>query len=448
MQNDKPKTGLDKLLSLFTEMRAGEGTTAILLTLNVFMILTAYLIAKVVREPLILTGGGAAIKSYSAAAQVFVLMGAVQLYGWLVNYFDRRTLLNYVTTFFAANMILFYLMSNTGLAEGRWLGIAFYVWVGIFSLTIISQFWAFANDIYKPEEGNRLFVIIAFGASAGAVVGPLIAKFLLGYLGVYEMLLVASAILMLSLIITNYVYSREGARLGEADSSKPKAIVKEEPADKGGAFQVLLKNRYLLMIAFMLLLTNWVNTTGEYIIGEVVSGQAAAATSTAAEEGAYIGNFYADYFSIVNTVGLILQLFVVSRIIAWFGVRFAILILPVIALGAYFIIALMPTVLSAIRWAKTAENSTDYSLNNTVRQILFLPTTREEKYKAKVAIDSFFVRAGDMLSAGLVFIGLNVLTFSVSQFAMVNIILVGVWLFLALAIGRENKKRVALMEQS
>ena len=94
MQKDAPKSLLERGLSLFTEMRSGEGATALLLTLNVFLILTSYLIAKVVREPLILTGGGAEIKSYSAAAQVFVLMGAVQLYGWLVNYFDRRTLLN------------------------------------------------------------------------------------------------------------------------------------------------------------------------------------------------------------------------------------------------------------------------------------------------------------------------------------------------------------------
>ncbi|MEL6822813.1 MAG: MFS transporter [Calditrichota bacterium] len=377
MQKDAPKSLLERGLSLFTEMRSGEGATALLLTLNVFLILTSYLIAKVVREPLILTGGGAEIKSYSAAAQVFVLMGAVQLYGWLVNYFDRRTLLNYVTTFFAANMVLFYLLSNTGMAEGRWLGIAFYVWVGIFSLTIISQFWAFANDIYTPEEGNRLFVIIAFGASAGAVVGPAIASSLLNILGVYEMLLVASAILMLSLLITNYVYTRESERLQVVGKDEKPVKADEEKKDNSGAFAVLMKNKYLLMIAFMLLLTNWVNTTGEYIIGEVVSGQAAELTSTPEAEGLFIGKFYSDYFFIVNIVGLLLQLFVVSRVIAWFGVRIAIMILPVIALGAYFIIAIMPQVLSAIRWAKTAENATDYSLNNTVRQILFLPTTRQ-----------------------------------------------------------------------
>ena len=100
-----------------------------------------------------------------------------------------------------------------------------------------------------------------------------------------------------------------------------------------------------------------------------------------------------------------------------------------------------------VRWAKTAENSTDYSLQNTVRQVLFLPTTREQKYKAKVAIDTFFHRAGDVLSAVLVFVGVNVLAFGTKHFALVNLVLVLVWIVLAILIGLENKKLTASAEQ-
>jgi AAA family ATP:ADP antiporter len=94
--------------------------------------------------------------------------------------------------------------------------------------------------------------------------------------------------------------------------------------------------------------------------------------------------------------------------------------------------------LTMVRWVKTAENSTDYSLQNTVRQVLFLPTTREQKYKAKQAIDTFFVRSGDVLSAVLVFVGTKLLALTTQQFAMVNILLVGVWLILAFMVGREH----------
>ncbi len=134
-----------------------------------------------------------------------------------------------------------------------------------------------------------------------------------------------------------------------------------------------------------------------------------------------------------------LQLFVVSRIVKYLGMRVAIMALPMIALGGYFLIAFTP-LLALIKVAKTAENSTDYSLNNTARQMLFLPTTREQKYKAKVAIDSFFVRAGDVLSAGLIYAGLHWLSFTITQFAIANLVLVVMWLALAFLVGRDNQR--------
>jgi AAA family ATP:ADP antiporter len=100
-----------------------------------------------------------------------------------------------------------------------------------------------------------------------------------------------------------------------------------------------------------------------------------------------------------------------------------------------------------VRWVKTAENATDYSLQNTVRQVLFLPTTREQKYKAKQAIDTFFVRAGDVLSAVLVFAGTTLFALSTRQFALVNIVLVCAWLVLAVLIGREYRRLVARTER-
>ncbi|HMB70164.1 MAG TPA: Npt1/Npt2 family nucleotide transporter, partial [bacterium] len=225
-----------------------------------------------------------------------------------------------------------------------------------------------------------------------------------------------------------------------------KPAAEEPPIPPGGAFRLVMKHRYLLLIALLMMFLNWVNTTGEYILGRVVSGTAAEAvangTAGGLSEGDFIGKFYADFFFVVNIAGVVLQLFFVSRILKYLGVRVALLFLPVIAMGGYLLLAFYP-VLAVVRWAKTAENSTDYSLQNTVRQVLFLPTTREQKYKAKQAIDTFFVRAGDLLSAGLVFVGTTFLSFGTTQFALVNVVLVLVWIVIAVAIGRENAKLVA-----
>ena len=152
-----------------------------------------------------------------------------------------------------------------------------------------------------------------------------------------------------------------------------------------------------------------------------------------------IGQFYATYFTYVNVLGLVLQLFVVSRVVKYLGVPIGVMILPVLSLTAYGVIMFLP-ILRAVLAAKVAENSTDYSINNTIRNMLFLPCTREQKYSAKQAIDSFFVRMGDVSSAALVFVGTTFLALHPRGFAIVNAALVIVWLSLAWRIGKQYKE--------
>jgi AAA family ATP:ADP antiporter len=453
---ERPLSPIDRLLKLFTDIRGGESATALLLMLNVLLLLTAYYVIKVVREPLILAGGGAELKSYAGAGQAILLLGAVPLYGMLANRFPRKQLINLVTFFFAACLVVFYVLARAEMP----IGIPFYLWVGIFNLMIIAQFWAFANDVYTTDEGKRLFPIVGFGASSGAVLGSWIAGQLIEPVGLYQLLLVAAGVLIASVVITNYLDAREHRRTeshierqyttaelpaatGEfrLETGEFKIPTEDDQEEStGGAFQLVFRNRYLLLIALLMMFLNWVNTTGEYILGKTVADAAAnavaAGTTGGLSEGDFIGKFYSNFFSVVNLVGMLVQLFVVSRIIKYAGVRIAIMVLPVIAFGGYAILAFFP-ILSAVRWAKTAENATDYSLQNTVRNVLFLPTTREEKYKAKQAIDSFFHRSGDVLSALLVFVGTTYLAMTAKHFAVVNLVLVGVWLVIAFLIGRE-----------
>src|SRR6185369_3536963 len=205
-----------------------------------------------------------------------------------------------------------------------------------------------------------------------------------------------------------------------------------------GAFGLVFKTRYLLLIAFMMLLHNAVKTTGEFILGQTIQHQAVALLGAGDEAGVkrMIGAYYSEFFTWVNVAGLVLQLFVVSRIVKWFGVRLAVLALPIVSLGAYGVIAAVP-LLSTVFASKVAENSTDYSLNNTVRNMLFLPCTTEQKYSAKQAIDSFFVRLGDVGAAAVVFVGINWIGLDSRGFALVNAVLVAVWLVIAWQIGRE-----------
>ncbi|MBS1133247.1 MAG: hypothetical protein H6R02_388 [Burkholderiaceae bacterium] len=432
-----PGAPLDRVLSLFAEVHRGEGGRLLLLACNVFLILTAYYVMKPAREALILAQpGGAEIKSYSMALQALLLLAIVPAYGALASRLDRRRLINIVTAFFIACLPLFYLA-----AQAHWrVGVPFFLWIGIFSLMVIAQFWAYANDLYAPEAGKRLFAVIAFGASSGAVFGAYISGHLIGALGVHAMLLVAAVILTVSLMLFNLIDARERARaVSRSDTQGAEA-----PIGSGNAFALVLSNRYLLLIAALVLLLNWVNATGEYILSSIVQRaaeeQVAAGTLSRDKEGAFIGAFYADYFQVVNIAGMLLQLFLVSRIVKWVGVHVAVCILPVVALGSYAVAALLPS-LAVVRWVKTAENSVDYSLQNTVKQMLFLPTTREEKYKAKQVTDSFMVRAGDLLSSATVFVGTSMLALGTTQFAWINVALVSILLVVAIVVGRGFRRR-------
>jgi ATP:ADP antiporter, AAA family len=429
---------LERFLNLLTVVRPGEAPKALLLALNVFLVLTAYYILKTVREALILGDYSAEVKSYLAAGQVVALAVLVPAYGHLVARFPRMTLINLVTIAFAVCPVVFYVLAQLGVP----LGIVYFVWIGVFNLMIVAQFWSFANDVYSKEEGERLLVIVGLGASLGAVAGSALAERLIEPLGVLQLMLVGAAVLVIQLLLTNYIDRQERKR--RPTVGRPTAVAKVRP--RQNAFAMVFKTRYLLLMGLLLLTINWINTTGEYILGSIVKEQAtamvAAGQAGGLTEQQIIGDFYAKYFTLANALGLVLQLFVVSRVVRYLGVSGALLILPALSFGAYNVIIFVP-LLNAALGAKVVENATDYSLNNTVRNMLFLPCTYEEKFAGKQAIDSFFVRMGDVLSAALVFVGTTLLALPSRGFATVNAALAIMALALAWAVGRRYQALAA-----
>ena len=174
------------------------------------------------------------------------------------------------------------------------------------------------------------------------------------------------------------------------------------------------------------------------MITDEAARQISAGTAGGATEASIVGTLSGTVQTYVNLLALVLQAFFVSRIFKYIGVRGALFILPAIALTGYSTVALLP-ILAVVQWTKIFENSADYSIQNTTRQALFLPTSREAKYKAKQAIDSFFVRFGDMLQAGVVYVGVQ-LALNIRGFAIVNLVLIGVWFLIVLGIRREHQK--------
>lgn len=404
--------------------------------LNVLLLMVAYYILKTLREPLILLGGGADVKTYAAAGQAVLLMGFVPAYAWVSSKVPRLWLITGVTVFFAVNLELFFLGA---LAEVSYLGVIFYIWLGVFVLAMLSQFWAYANDTYTEEEGNRLFPVIAIGATAGSPLGSKLAGSLFER-GVSIPVMIQLAVLLLlchaalAYVINRRQRQRELARQEDVDGV---------PLQRGNGFERVFRSRYILYIAGILVLLNLVNTTGEYILSRAVLDR--AADVTAADGGLskqeFIGSFYGDFYFWVNIVGVTLQAFLVSRLTRYLGLAGVLFLLPVVSLGVYGAVA-TGVGFVALRWLKTAENATDYSVMNTAKAMVWLPTTREQQYQAKQAVDTFFVRAGDVVAAGVVFLGTAVLTFSIRSFALINLVFIACWSLLSVLVYRRYRKMV------
>ena len=429
MTESQPPGPLDRLLGIFGDVRAGEGGTVLLMSLNIFLLLVGYYVLKTIREPLILMAGGAQLKSYAAAAQALVLIIYVPLYGWVAQRLPRQEFLMAVILFFVGCIQLFFFGSRIGVAH---LGFIFFVWVGIFSLTTIAQFWSYANEIYTRADGHRLFPLIAVGSAAGAPLGAELAERLFArHLSPYVMMEIAAGILLLHLGLYQVVNRRVAAGGAPARA----------PMKPGNGFALVFKSRYLRLIALFLVLLNLVNTVGEYILGQAVvtSGNAQLAANPAFNKEAFIGTFYGNYFFWTNLASILIQAFLVSRIVKRCGIPGVLLTLPIVALGAYGLAALGAG-LGALLYVKIAENSTDYSVMNTGKQMLWLPTSPEEKYKAKQAIDTFFVRFGDMLAGAAVFLGTHLLSFGVAGFARGNIAVVLMAIGVAVLLLREYRR--------
>lgn len=424
---------LARALAVFATIKPAEILTAVLMMTTVFLLLTAYYLLKTAREPLILLGGGAEVKSYASAGQAVLMVAVVSAYSRLARHVGRMPLTTAIYLFFASNLVVFVVLGYLHVP----VGVPFFLWVGVFSVTVIAQFWSFASDVYTPEQGKRLFAILGIGSSLGAVLGARIAG-VAAPLGPYALMIGAAAILVGCLALLYVVHRRELART--VDAAHPEHP--DKPFGAANGFALMLRDKYLLLIGVLTLLLNWVNSTGEYILDRTLMS---VATADSAARGitpeVFIGQFKAEYFGWVNLLGVGLQLFVVSRVFKYVGVRGALYVLPIVALGAYGVLVATP-VLGIIRVVKVAENSVDYSLQNTARQALFLVATREQKYKAKAVIDGFMKLCGDVAAAAVVGLG-QWLAFGTKVFALINLGLVGVWLVLVVAIGREHMKRSA-----
>jgi len=404
----------------------GEGQLVLVFFVNLFFLLTAYYILKVVREPLILLGGGAVSRSYARGLQAGLLALAIPAYSLLANRIEPARLVKWVVAFFVVTLVAFFILGQAGAP----VGFAFFVWLGIFSTLSIAQFWSLANDLLSEEDGKRLFPLVAAGGTVGGIAGAQIAAHLLGRINPFQLMLVAAGLLVSCMVLTHHSHG-----LGTRRAS---AVAEEAARDNRGGFTLVMHDRYLLLIAVSVVFLNLINTTGDFMLAQLVSGKAQLLSASGGSRQRFIAGFYGNFQTYVSVATALIQFLAVGRLFKTIGVARSLFLLPSFAVAGYGISAFLPA-LALVAAVKVVENSTDYSLQNTIQQALFLNTSRDAKYKAKAAIDTFLVRTGDLVSTGLVAVGAHV-GLSVFGFAVSNVVFSVVWLAVVMRLARIHQQ--------
>lgn len=417
------------LRRLSLDLRPGEGGVCVALFVLHFLLLTFQYTAKSIRQSIYIDSLGAEQLPFVYLLVAVCSYPLLQVYGRLVMRFTERRLLIGSSLLVAASMLGFRALFSTGMA---WVSVAFYLWIAIAGLLLVSQFWWFASHRLDPRQAKRLYGLIGAGGLLGGVAGGQIARLASG-LGSYDALWAAAAVLFLQALVVGWACRPRrrpvAATHPRPDDSAP--TVEDLGAAKSG-FALVRGSRYLQLIAWVLLLSAMVAQVIDLQFSWVIE----QSTEDLAERTAAFGNLY----SVMGLSAFVFQLLFTSRILRRLGVGFALHVLPVSnGLGsALFLAAAMfaPGWLLPIIWGlKISENGLRYSLDQATRELLFLPVPPGERVQAKSFIDVFVQR----LAKGLAALALLSVTFGwirVEHTAYFGVIWVVLWLSLLGAVRR------------
>jgi AAA family ATP:ADP antiporter len=417
-------------LDLFVDVKREERRALFWSFAYFFLILSAYYVLRPLRDNAGITGGTRALP-WLFTATFFVMLAAAPLYGWAVARVPRRKLIPLVYHFFASNIAVFWLLLLLDIGR-QIVSQIFFVWLTVFSLFAVSVFWSYLSDLYRSDQGKRLYGFIAAGGSLGALAGPLLTRQLVDVVGVVHLFLISALLLEGAL----FAASRLG-RAAEGFNATPA----NPPAIGGNPFEGLmtvLRAPYLRNIAGWVALLSLGGTILYLLQAEVVS---AATPDEAART-----RIFATIDLWVGGLQIVLQLTLTGRLIKRFGTGAAVAFLPVVFAIGFGWLAMMPA-LAAIMVFQAAQRTANFAVSNPAREVLFTAADREDKYKAKNVVDGVVFRGADMVSSWLFTLLHAKLAWDVPLIAALMIPVSLGWAGLSLYLGRQQERRARLQAQ-
>ncbi len=405
-----------------------------------FCILSAYYMLRSVRDAMAIVSGVQNIPWLFTGTFVLMLL-ATPVFGWITSKYPRRVFLPWIYYFFVANILIFYAVfsyaHNNELSE-IWIGRAFFIWLSVFNLFVVSVFWSFMADIYSKKQSRRLFGVITAGGSAGALIGPIVTSIVVVQIGFRNMLPLSALLLLFAVFC---VYRLRGwVRQQQSDSGEEAASTDTEKKAIGGSawagVKFVLTKRYFSAIAVALVCATFLGGATYMYMAEMVS-----VTFEGTDKRTQV---FAIMDAMINAMSFIGQLLIVKHSVRKLGIGGTLALLPIVSVIGFTLLAVNPVFL-VIAGLQVLRRSITFGLTKPTSDMLYSVVSPEAKYKAKNFIETAIYRGGDVISTWTIrFIS----GIGLSGVALVCVPIALIWTWLAIWIGGEYKRRDAASSES
>ncbi|MDH3371096.1 MAG: MFS transporter [Gammaproteobacteria bacterium] len=421
---------LQRWLTRLVSVEAGEWRALCWSFAYFFALLCGYYILRPVRDAMGIAGGVQQLQWLFTATFV-AMLAAMPLYGWVTSRFPRRRFLPYVYYFFIANLLLFHALFEAG-DPGAWVARAFFIWASVYNLFVVSVFWSFMADLYSNPQARRLFGFIAAGGTTGALAGPALTAVLAVPLGTNNLLLVSAAFLAVAVLCIHRLI----AWRKQVPAAQSEQAASEERAMGGGilaGIRLAARSPYLLGICLLMLLFTTLSTFIYFQQAQIVRDSFVSSAERTA--------VFAAIDLAVNSLTILLQVFLTARIVRVLGVGGTLALIPLLLAAGFTALGMAP-VLAVLVVVQVLRRAGEYAITRPAREMLYVVLAREEKYKAKNFIDTVVYRGGDAVSAWA-YAGLRALGLGLGAIAFIAVPLALAWAWVAFKIGRRQEALAA-----
>lgn len=427
---------LFRFLHRFIHINPGEEHLSLLFFLFFFLITAPYSIIKSIRNANLLDQLG-------EEGLPFAYLFTALLIGIIVNFHSkfqekipRNTLIITSLILFLITIIIFWFLLPIGAEKNlKWLPIAYWIWANIYIVVLVTQFWIAVNDSFNPREAKRLIGFFGSGGILGGIVGGILTGFLAKSKYSDYLLLIASVMIFLTVFVVQSIFKFQ-KKPGRIISNRPKDLIPEkyEPSRFGfkDSFKAVRSNSYIVLLAGIVTVTLIVSTLIDFqynaIVKNVLSGEKNLT--------AFFGYFTAGML----VFSFFLQLLMTSNLIHKYGLKLNLLLYPLVLLFCSVGIAVWPQILFAVL-IKGGDKSLSYSLNQSARELLYIPISIKTKYKAKVFIDMFLNRFAKGLGA-IILMAFLYFQLELKYVSLISSFFIIIWVFLNIKVSKQYVETV------